>query len=101
MRQTEVSLVNNKPNTIKDLKQLLIKAKIPELYYNVPSDDMFFCDTVTYLKIKNNDGFEIGVFERGTFHDVHIFDTEAEACQAFLERYYPEALDDKKMLVIS
>ena len=56
--------MNNKPNTIKDLKQLLIKAKIPELYYNVPSDDMFFCDTVTYLKIKNNDGFEIGVFER-------------------------------------
>lgn len=42
MRQTEVSLVNNKPNTIKELKQLLIKAKIPELYYNVPSDDMFF-----------------------------------------------------------
>lgn len=98
MRQTEVSLVNNKPNTIKDLKQLLIKAKIPELYYNIPSDDMFFCDTVTYLKIKNNDGFEIGVFERGTFHDVHIFDTEAEACQAFLEEFYPEILNGPKCL---
>ena len=88
--------MKNNPKTIKELKLILEKADIPKFYYDVPCNNNFFCDTVTYLKIKNDDSFEIGVFERGAFHDVHVFDTEAEACQAFLEEFYPEVLDGKK-----
>lgn len=88
--------MKNNPKTIKELKLILEKADIPKSYYDVPCNNNFFCDTVTYLKVKSADCYEVGVFERGGFHDIYKFGTEAEACQAFLEEFYPEVLNGEK-----
>ena len=47
---------------------------------------------------KKADKWEIGVKERCEDCDIKQFNTEAEACQAFLEEFYPEILNGPKCL---
>lgn len=84
--------MKKKPNTINELKKILSETDMPESYYNVPCDGKFHTDTVTYLKAKDGNVFEIGVFERGNFYDVREFSTEEAACHAFIDKFYPNLL---------
>lgn len=74
-----------------ELKATLKSALEDKDYYSIYPDRNFRFDTVCYIKPKGGK-WEIGVFERGGYHDVHAFDTEAEACEAFLKEFYPELL---------
>ena len=65
------------------LKHVLSVASVSESEYNLNTEAPFLADTVNYIKHKNTK-WEIGVFERGEYHDVQFFDTETEACKAFL-----------------
>ncbi len=74
---------------LSSLKYELEKANRPKHEYNLDEGDSYFMDTVNCIK-RINGGWQIEVFERGSFHDVRKFKTEAEACQGFLEEFYPK-----------
>ena len=84
----------NVSNT-KELKSFMEKSGADSDYYSIYPDDNFFQDTVCYICPKGK-GWEIGIYERGSSHHVHQYDTEARACQGFLEEIYPELLTDEK-----
>ena len=81
-------------NTQK-LKSYLESIKADKDYYSIYPDKNFYFDTVNYISLKNKI-WEIGTFERGNCHHIQQFDTEAEVCQAFLKKFYPEVLDGKE-----
>ena len=72
-------------------------SNIGKLNYSIYPDENFLSETVIFIR-KQADKWEIGTEDRCVYHDIKQFNTEAEACQAFLERYYPETLDGKKCL---
>lgn len=74
---------------LSSVKAVLVKANKPRHEYNLNEGNRYLMDTVNYIK-KIGNKWEIGVFERGSFHDVHKYDTEAEACQKFIEDFYPK-----------
>ncbi len=77
-----------KIHDLSSLRDVLERANQPRNEYNLNEGDEYSVDTVNYIK-KIGDRWQIGVFERGDFHDVHNIDTEAEACQRFLKEFYP------------
>ncbi len=82
-------------SNIEELRKIMKATDIDPDYYSIYPDDNFFCDTVSYINPKK-EGWEIGVFERGSTHHVRRFIDESKACQAFLEDLFPEVLTDEK-----
>lgn len=80
---------------LQNLRTIMEKSGIDKDYYSIYPDENFYFDTVCYISFKNKT-WEIGTFERGIYHHVKHFNTEAEACQAFLEEFYPEVLNGEK-----
>ena len=72
-------------------------SNINKHYYSIYPDENFYTEVVTFIR-KKADKWEIGVKERCEGGDIKQFNTEAEACQAFLKEFYPEVLTDKKCL---
>ena len=70
-------------------------SKINKHYFSIYPDENFYTEVVTFIREKASK-WEIGVKERCIDCDVKQFDTEAEACQAFLEEFYPEVLNGEK-----
>lgn len=70
------------------------KSGIDKDYYSIYPDENFLSETVIFIS-KQAAKWEIGTEDRCVYHDIKQFNTEAEACQAFLERYYPEVLNEK------
>ena len=81
--------------TTHELKKIMDNSKINKHYFSIYPDENFYTEVVTFIR-KKASKWEIGVKERCIDCDVKQFDTEAEACQAFLEEFYPEVLDGKK-----
>lgn len=75
--------------TTHELKTVMNKSNVNKHYFSIYPDENFFSEVVTFIR-KKADKWEIGVKERCIDYDVKIFDTEAEACQAFLKEFYPE-----------
>lgn len=82
-------------SNIEELRKIMKATDVDPDYYSIYPDDNFFCDTVSYICYKK-EGWEIGVFERGSTHHVRLFADEAKACQAFLEDFFPEVLNGKE-----
>lgn len=82
---------------LQNLRTIMEKSGIDKDYYSIYPDENFLSETVIFIR-KQADKWEIGTEDRCVYHDIKQFNTEAEACQAFWERYYPEALDGKKCL---
>lgn len=87
--------MNASINNTQELKSCLEQIRADKDYYSIYPDENFYFDTVCYISLKNKT-WEIGTFERGIYHHVKHFKTEAEACQAFLEEFYPEVLNGEK-----
>ena len=75
--------------TTHELKKIMDNSKINKHYFS------FYTEVVTFIR-KKASKWEIGVKERCIDCDVKQFDTEAEACQVFLEEFYPEVLNGEK-----
>ena len=73
---------------LQNLRTIMEKSGIDKDYYSIYPDENFYTEVVTFIREKANK-WEIDC-------DVKQFDTEAEACQAFLEEFYPEVLNGKK-----
>ena len=82
---------------LQNLRTIMDNSNIGKLNYSIYPDKNFRIETVIFIR-KQANKWEIGVKDKGADYDVTQFDTEVEACQAFLERYYPEVLNDKKCL---
>lgn len=80
---------------LQNLRTIMEKSGIDKDYYSIYPDENFYTEVVTFIR-KKASKWEIGVKERCIDCDVEQFDTESEACQAFLEEFYPEVLDGKK-----
>lgn len=80
---------------LQKLRVIMDNSNIGKINYSIYPDKNFRIETVIFIR-KQTNKWEIGVKDKGADYDVMQFDTEAEACQAFLERYYPEGLDGKK-----
>lgn len=80
---------------LQKLRVIMDNSDIGKLNYSIYPDKNFRIETVIFIR-KQADKWEIGVKDKGTDYDVTQFDTEVEACQAFLERYYPEGLNGEK-----
>lgn len=79
---------------LQNLRTIMEKSGIDKDYYSIYLDENFLSETVIFIR-KQADKWEIGTEDRCVYHDIKQFNTEAEACQAFLERYYPEVLNEK------
>lgn len=79
---------------LQNLRTIMKKSGIDKDYYSIYQDENFLSETVIFIR-KQADKWEIGTEDRCVYHDIKQFNTEAEACQAFLERYYPEVLNEK------
>ena len=80
---------------LQKLRVIMDNSNIGKINYSIYPDKNFRIETVIFIR-KQANKWEIGVKDKGADYDVKQFNTEAEACQAFLERYYPEGLDGKK-----
>lgn len=80
---------------LQKLRVIMDNSNIGKLNYNIYPDKNFRIETVIFIR-KQANKWEIGVKDKGADYDVTQFETEAEACQTFLERYYPEGLDGEK-----
>lgn len=87
--------MSTKISNTKELKSFLEKAKVDIDEYAIFPDNDFFYETMGYIAPKGN-GWEIGICERDVYHHQQRFNTEAEACQAFLKRFFPEVLNGEK-----
>ena len=83
--------------SLQKLRVIMDNSNIGKLNYSIYPDKNFRIETVIFIR-KQANKWEIGVKDKGADYDVTQFDTEAEACQAFLERYYPEGLNGEKCL---
>ncbi len=81
-----------KISNTKELKSFLKKVKADIDEYAIFPDNHFPYETMGYITPKGN-GWEIGIRERDVYHHQQRFATEAEACQAFLKRFFPEVLN--------
>lgn len=79
---------------LQNLRTIMEKSGIDKDYYSIYPDENFLSETVIFIR-KQADKWEIGTEDRCVYHDIKQFNTKAEACQAFLERYYPEVLNEK------
>lgn len=80
---------------LQKLRVIMDNSNIGKINYSIYPDKNFRIETVIFIR-KKADKWEIGTEDRCVYHDVKQFNTEAEACQAFLERYYPEGLNGEK-----
>ncbi len=80
---------------LQKLRVIMDNSNIGKINYSIYPDKNFRIETVIFIR-KQTNKWEIGVKDKGADYDVMQFDTEAEACQAFLERYYPEGLNGEK-----
>ncbi|WP_418947815.1 hypothetical protein [Phascolarctobacterium succinatutens] len=80
---------------LQNLRTIMDNSNIGKLNYSIYPDKNFRIETVIFIR-KQANKWEIGVKDKGADYDVTQFDTEAEACHAFLERYYPEGLNGEK-----
>ena len=93
-----------KVNNTTELAKFMRESEADPHHYSIYPDENFFYDTVCYIcprtkryyVCSEGKGWEIGIYERGSSHHVHHYDTEAEACQGFLKNLYPELLIDEK-----
>lgn len=81
-----------KTYNISLLKEAMAKLNVHPSGYSLNNDN-FWVETVNYIK-QVGDRWEIGVFDKGNDYDVRRYDTEEEACYAFLEDFYPQALKE-------
>jgi hypothetical protein len=82
---------------LQNLRTIMDDSNINKHYYSIYPDENFYTEVVTFIR-KKADKWEIGVKERCEDCDIKQFNTEAEACQAFLEEFYPEILNGPKCL---
>ena len=80
---------------LQKLRVIMDNSHIGKINYSIYPDKNFRIETVIFIR-KQANKWEIGVKDKGADYDVTQFDTEEEACQAFLERYYPEGLNGEK-----
>lgn len=80
---------------LQKLRVIMDNNNIGKINYSIYPDKNFRIETVIFIR-KQANKWEIGVKDKGADYDVTQFDIEAEACQAFLERYYPEGLNGEK-----
>lgn len=80
---------------LQKLRVIMDNSNIGKINYSIYPDKNFRIETVIFIR-KQANKWEIGVKDKGADYDVTQFDTEAKACQAFLERYYPEGLNGEK-----
>ena len=84
-----------KVSNTKELKAFLEKAKADIDEYAIFPDVRFPYETMGYIT-PNEEGWEIGICERGVRHHQKRFNTEAEACQRFVKDFFPEVLTNEK-----
>ena len=82
---------------LQNLRTIMDDSNINKHYYSIYPDENFYTEVVTFIR-KKTDKWEIGVKERCEDCDIKQFNTEAEACQAFLKEFYPEVLAGPKCL---
>ena len=82
-----------KKYNIAILKYVMAKLKINPSTYRLNSDE-YSSNTVNYVR-RIRHKWETGVFDGEHRYGRYIYDTEEEACYAFLERFYPEGLHIK------
>lgn len=87
--------MNAKINNTKELKTFLETAKVDIDEYAIFPDNHFPYETMGYITQKEN-VWEVGVYERGVCHNQQRFNTEAEACQTFLWKFFPEVLNGEE-----
>ena len=80
---------------LQKLRVIMDNSNIGKLNYSIYPDKNFRIERVIFIR-KQANKWEIGVKDKGADYDVTQFDTEAEACHAFLERYYSEGLNGEK-----
>lgn len=71
---------------IKDLKVILDQSKIPKVDYSLGKDDPPLVEVVVCIRHKTK-GFAVFVVERNKTISSDFYQTEDEACKAFLKLF--------------
>lgn len=71
---------------IKDLKAILEKNRIPKVDYSLSKDDPPLVEVVVCIRHKLK-GFDVFIVERNKTISSTFYQTEDEACKAFLKLF--------------